>query len=117
MAEGVTSVRLGDLAEAVDREAALARCSRSKMIRFLIEDGLAIRKNGIVRASRGGTVQIDDEEPLPVDPSWYLERFEGCPTPEIGATYKVTRQEWNEDYTERLIYEYERIDTDESKGA
>lgn len=102
MAEGVTSVRLGELTEAVDREAALARRSRSEMIRYLIEDGLAARRTGFVRQ-----LSVDD---------FYVERFEGCPTPEMGATYRVTRQEWNHEYRERVILEYERTPDPDSNG-
>lgn len=110
MADGVTSVRLGDLADAVDREAAMARRSRSEMIRFLIEEALAVRQHGLVRQGQGGTLQIDDEPPLPVAPFSFVERFEGCATPELGATYKVTREEWRDDYRERVILDYERTD-------
>ncbi len=92
MAEGVTSVRLGDLTEAVDREAAFARRSRSEMLRYLVEEALHFRRTGMWK---------------PFDAkAGVLERFVGA-APDFGISYRVTRDEWLNDYTERVIYEWE----------
>lgn len=104
MAEGVTSVRLGDLTEAVDREARLARRSRSEMIRYLIEDGLRMRHPGSLRTA-------DPEA------AW-IERFDGCATPDWGTTYRVLREAWDENSSPavRTVYEWEPV-TESSPGV
>jgi hypothetical protein len=96
MAEGVTSVRLGDLAEAVDREAAFARRSRSEMLRFLVEEALAFRRTGMWKPLAPG--------------EGVLERFAGV-VPDLGTRYRVTRDEWSKDYAERVIYEWEPVES------
>lgn len=95
------SVRLGELTEAVDREAALARRSRSEMVRFLIQDALQMRQRGLLRYAPAGpvSVQVDDAAPnrFEAAPVVWVERFEGCPTPDLGATYQVLEDHWDYD--------------------
>lgn len=32
-----------------------------------------------------------------------------CPVPDRDVTFRVTREDWNEEYTERWIYEIQEI--------
>ncbi len=61
------------------------------MLRMLAEEALAFRRAGQVKR-------------LTADHS-FLERFEG-PVPDFGSTYRVVRDEWNDELTERVIYEW-----------
>lgn len=100
------SVRLGDLTAAVDHEAALARRTRSEMVRFLIEDALATRQQGMVRyaAAAPVTIQVDGAPPetFTAGPMVWIERFEGCETPNVGVTYQVLKDEWDTNVTPML---------------
>lgn len=92
MAVGVTSVRLGpELEAAIDREATHARRSRSEMLRFLVEEALAMRREGQVKC-------LTPEHA-------YVERFDGA-VPDLWQGFRVTRDAWNDDLTERIIYEW-----------
>lgn len=36
---------------------------------------------------------------------WFTQIWE-CRPPELGSKYRVTRQTWNDEYTERTIHEW-----------
>lgn len=71
------------------------------MVRFLIEDALATRQQGMLRYAPAGPISIQvDEEPaetFTAGPMVWIERFEDCETPNMGATYQVLKDEWDHD--------------------
>lgn len=44
----------------------------------------------------------------PEEGGW-VERYEGCPIPGRDITFRVLRQEWTDNYNQRVIYDWREV--------